>query len=511
MRFWVRLITIVVMVLMAAGFVMAQDDSTEDAAADLPDLPLSSNYTYTIVAGDRLDELAALFDVRLECLRAVNDITSSDADIIQPGDELLIDLSCPAYDGTLDVLFPRTNVPASSETTSNSSTSSTTTSSNGLSPNAGTTYIVQAGDTLDTIGQALDVSVISLRVANELEANSRIFPGDVLIIPDDAVPYGVTPPTPSDNSAIGGGQGGGLVDGEIYVVQPRDTLDTIAQEFDISVVQLRRDNNLEDSSVILPGLQLIIAGEDNRTPYGQFPPTIAVVGSEDGQGGGVDGEIYVVQPRDTFDTIAQAFDISVVQLRNDNGFMDSSVLMPGQQLIIASEDNRTPYGQFPPLGDPLGAGGDGQGGGVDGEIYVIQPRDTLDTIAQEFNVSVIQLQQINQLENSRILPGQQLVIPLEENRVPYGQYPATIDPIGAEGGGQGGGIDALAVVVLQPRQTIDGIAQEYDVSNACIIEANNITNTRNIRPGTQLVIPTGCPPYGGASPSGTSESDGASG
>ncbi|MEQ8677071.1 MAG: LysM peptidoglycan-binding domain-containing protein [Aggregatilineales bacterium] len=504
MRFWVRLLSIMLVLLMAAGFVMAQDDSTEDEAADLPDLPLVSDYTYIIESGDRLDELAARFDVRLECLRAVNELTSSDSDIIQPGDELLIDLDCPAYDGDLEVRFPRTSAPTGTTATTASSESSSSTGTQ--SPNAGTTYVVQARDTLDTIGQALDVSVVSLRRANDLEGNSRIFPGDVLSIPDDAVRYGITPPSPLGD--VGGGQGGGGVDGEIYVVQPRDTLDTIAQAFDISVVQLRRDNNLEDSSVILPGLQLVIAEEDNRTPYGQFPPTIAPIGAEGGgQGGGVDGDIYVVQPRDTFDTIAQEFDISVVQLRNDNGFMDSSVLMPGQQLIVASEENRTPYGQFPPLGDPLGAEGGGQGGGVDGDIYVIQPRDTLDTIAQEYNVSVIQLQQINLLENSVILPGQQLVIPFEEDRVPYGQFPAIIDPLGGEGGGQGGGADGIAVVVLQPRQTIDGIAQEYNVSNACIIEGNNITNTRNIRPGTQLVIPNGCPPYGGASPSGTSESD----
>ncbi len=492
MRNWVRLLTLVLMLTLTASLAFAQDGDDEAVpTGEVPDLPLTANYTYTIVAGDTLDELAALFDVQLSCLRDTNDITA--LTIIQPDDELLIDLDCPNYSGILSVDFPRDTVFNTTTTPGQDDSDA--------GQGGGGSYVVQAGDTLDTIAQAFDVSVVSLQRLNELE-NSRIDPGQLLVIPDDGYTYGQFPPTIEPLTGDGSGQGGGVA-GEIYVVQRNDTFDTIAQEFDISVVQLRRDNGFENSSVILPGQQLIVAEEDNRTPYGQFPPTIEpLTGDGSGQGGGVAGEIYVVQRNDTFDTIAQAFDISVVQLRRDNGFENSSVILPGQQLIVAEEDNRTPYGQFPPTIEPVG--GDGQGGGIDGEIYVVQPQDTLDTIAQEFEVSVIQLQQINELSNSIILPGLQLVIPFEEDRVPYGQFPATIPA----GDGQGGGVDGIAVVVIQPQGTIDAIAQEYNVSTTCIIEANGIANTRNVRPGTEIVVPTGCPPYGGVtSPSGTSESE----
>ena len=468
---------IIALVLISTTFVSAQDDEGEgESATELPTLPLTSNYVYVVQTGDTLDEIAAVFDIRLDCVREVNDIGTTDSDgIIRAGDEILMDIDCPAYDGQLTVEFPRDDAP-------------------GRTGEDGT-YVVQPGDTLDTIGQALNMSVVEIRLINDLPDTYVLSAGEVLTIPaeGDRTPYGEFPAIVDPDQ--GGGLAEGFEDADFYVIQPLDTIDTIAQAFEMSAVQLMLINELDEFDPIYPGTQLIIPAEEDRVPYGQFP---AIVDPDVGGGlpdGFEDADFYVVQPLDTLDTIAQAFEMSVVQLRLINDIGQYDPIYPGTQLIIPAEEDRTPYGQFPAIVDP------DQGGGLpegfeDADFYVVQPQDTLDTIGQELNMSVVQLRQINELGRYEpIYPGMQLIIPAEADRVGYGLFPAIIDPDQEAGGGVGGGFDG-EIVVLQPFGTIDGIAQDLNISTRCILEFNNITNTRTVQPGTQIFIPTSCPPYG---------------
>src|SRR5690606_3320344 len=103
-------------------------------------LPLSSDVTHTVQPREYLDLIAAAFDVQLACLVETNGLRASD--ILEIGQQLTISMDCPAYDGTLEVSSPRLDSP-------------------GRDGSDGT-YAVQVGDTLDTIGQALNISVQSL-------------------------------------------------------------------------------------------------------------------------------------------------------------------------------------------------------------------------------------------------------------------------------------------------------------------------------------------------------------
>ena len=458
---------IIALVLISITFVSAQDDEGE-SATELPELPLTSDYVYVVQTGDTLDEIAAVFDIRLACIREVNDIGTTDSDgIIRAGDEILMDTDCPAYDGQLTVEFPRDNAP-------------------GRTGDDGT-YVVQPGDTLDTIGQALNMSVVEIRLLNDLPDTYVLMSGEVLTIPAEGnrTPYGQFP------AIVDPDQGGGLPDGfedaDFYVVQRGDTLDTIAQAFEMSMVQLMLINELDEFDPIYPGNQLIIPAEDNRTPYGQFP---AIVDPD--QGGGLpdgfeDADFYVVQRGDTLDTIAQSFEMSVVELRLINDIGQYEAIYPGTQLIIPAEGNRTPYGQFPAIVDP------DQGGGLpdgleDADFYVIQPLDTIDTIAQEFEMSAVQLMLINDLDEfDPIYPGTQLIIPAEADRVPYGQFPAIVDP--DQGGGLPDGFEDADFYVVQRGDTLDTIAQSFEMSVVELRLINDIGQYDAIYPGNQLIIP----------------------
>lgn len=216
--------------------------------------------SHTVVRGDSLDKIGAIYDVQAACLGTANELAPGA--ILEPGQVLTIDYSCPRYDGVDFVLNPR-------EVNANI-TESLGQGGGGGAADAG--YLVERGDTLDTIGQALNVSVVAIQVANELAPGAIIQPGQSLIIPADAPPYGQFPaltvpndPASPDNSL---GQGGGSTDlsegDTTYVVQPRETLDGIAARFDVATVCLSSENNLANASQIYPGQVLTIKASCER-------------------------------------------------------------------------------------------------------------------------------------------------------------------------------------------------------------------------------------------------------
>jgi spore germination protein len=99
-------------------------------------------------------------------------------------------------------------------------------------------------------------------------------------------------------------------------------------------------------------------------------------------------DIYVVQPGDTIDTIANSYGVSVDKLIQDNELTDPDQLVPGETIVIV----------YP------------------SQTYTVQEGDTLETIAASYNVSITELLRNNPAitENSSIYPGE--VITISYNR-----------------------------------------------------------------------------------------------
>lgn len=141
--------------------------------------------------------------------------------------------------------------------------------------------------------------------------------------------------------------------------------------------------------------------------------------------------IYVVKPGDTLTQIAAFYKVSEASIIAANGLPNPTQLLPGQSLIIPTED----------------------------VIYVVKTGDTLWRIAQSYGTTIQNIVQANQIANpNNIYPGLNLYIPATRYEVRYGE-------------------------------TLWQIAQRFGVSLQTLLKVNNIQNPNVVYSGTVLVIP----------------------
>ena len=108
-------------------------------------------------------------------------------------------------------------------------------------PAGGTTYIVQSGDRLFSIGRMFNVDPYAIAQTNNIHAPFIIYPGQKLTIPGSG---GVTP---------GPGPGN-----QTYTVQPGDNLFRIALRFGRPMQTIAAANNIPNAGLIFVGQVLII-------------------------------------------------------------------------------------------------------------------------------------------------------------------------------------------------------------------------------------------------------------
>lgn len=165
--------------------------------------------------------------------------------------------------------------------------------------------------------------------------------------------------------------------GQIYYVQPGDSLYSIAARYGTSISQLQNANNLGSAS-IYPGQVLQIqSGATGSAASG--------------------GASYTVKPGDSLYLIAKKLGVTVDSLKQANR-LNTDSLNVGQVLVVS-------------------------GAAANGSVstYQVQNGDTLYLIAKKMGLSVDSLIQTNGLgNNSNIYPGQVLKLPQKASGSSYG-------------------------------------------------------------------------------------------
>lgn len=181
---------------------------------------------------------------------------------------------------------------------------------------------------------------------------------------------------------------------------------------------------------------------------------------------------YYVQDGDTISSVAAKFNVDTETVRRLNYLLDDNIFV-GQILQMPFQEGITAEGAPTATPEPF--------------RYEVVAGDSLGGIAIQFGVSTVAIMEANNMSDPNSLyVGQQLAIPGYLSSPNSGTTTSSDASIPADSQSTTG--EAVNHIV-QPGDTLYGIAQAYGVEAAAIINANNIANGNQLRAGQQLVIP----------------------
>lgn len=124
-------------------------------------------------------------------------------------------------------------------------------------------YVVQEGDYISTIAEKYGIlDVLSILVLNDMDYNTILYPGDVILIPDPNYATPTPTPIPSDLEP------GSIIE---YEILPGDTIQSIAIKFNSTEDAIIEENELDDPELIYPG-QILDIPINIATPVPTFTP-----------------------------------------------------------------------------------------------------------------------------------------------------------------------------------------------------------------------------------------------
>ena len=258
---------------------------------------------------------------------------------------------------------------------------------------------------------------------------------------------------------------------QYYTVQSGDYLMGIAAKLDVRLSDLLAANNLTVTSLIYPGMQLVVPGAAAATP--SAPVT----------------QYYTVARGDYLTGIAVKLSVKLSALLEANGLTIQSVILPGQRLVV-------PAGGSLPSAPSSSSSSSGSGASPAAVSTAAQPLqytvvagDYLSCISLKLKVKLADLLTLNRLTTtSLIYPGMHLQVP------PGGVLPAA--PASSSGGSTAGGSSGSVssdglIYVVRSGDSLSRIAGITKVSLHDLLEVNHLTVSSLILPGQRLAIPAG--------------------
>ena len=255
-----------------------------------------SNNTYTVKKGDSLYSIAKKYNISVEELKAANNLSSN---LLTIGQVLVI----PEVE---------------------------------KQPEDYTIYTVKKGDTLYGIANKYNTTVDKIIEYNNLPS-TVLTAGQQILIPN----------VYTENNQY-----------DTYIVEKGDSLYKIANEFNTTVAELMKINNLS-SNLLSIGQKLLIPKKETSNEFE-----------------------YVVKAGDNLYSIANRYNTTVDEIKKLNN-LSSNLLSIGQILKLPTQENNT---------------------------YIVKSGDNLYSIANKYNTTVDEIKKKNNLTSNLLTIGQILII-----------------------------------------------------------------------------------------------------
>ena len=270
----------------------------------------------------------------------------------------------------------------------------------------------------------------------------------------------------------------------LHTVTPGESLTSIAASDGLSISQLAAANGLSPTAQLVTGAGIQIppqlaGGTASSSPA---PATSGASSAAPSFPGGS----YVVQPGDTLSGIAAREGMSVAQVASVNGLDPTAPLLSGSVLSFSGGGGSGSA--------PAPSSGSAAGGGS----YVVQPGDTLTGIAARAGMSVDQLASANGLDPmGTLLSGSVLQLsgggggPSQaQSSTMTGDGDADGDDPGSTAGSSATSTTSGSYVV-QPGDTLSGIAANAGMSVSQLAAANGLNPIAPLLSGSVLSVPAG--------------------
>jgi len=366
--------------------------------------------TYVVRRGDTLSRIASRYGTSIAELQRLNSISGSRIYVGQ-----------------------RLRLSESNEATIASTTSSTPTA----------TYTVRPGDTLSEIAERHGMGLSVLRRLNRM-SGSRIYVGQTLnVYSTETETIASTSSTNKDSASQ-------------HIVRRGDSLAVIANRYGVTVSEIRDLNNIK-GSMIYPGQKLTLRTDSIDTPAPEAETVASTAPASVEEKEETITREYVVKSGDNLTDIASLYGMTVTELRNMNGIRGSRIYV-GQKLLVL-DGNTTQFSAESEYAE------DTQSNPME---YVVRRGDTLNGIAQRYQMTLTELRRANGLTGSTIYPGQRLLVggTAAETHKDGGTRPATY--------------------VVRRGDNLYVIARKFGLTIAELTKWNGMRSTDTLYPGTKL-------------------------
>lgn len=187
-------------------------------------------------------------------------------------------------------------------------------------------HIVQAGQSLWAIAIAYQVTIKDLEIWNNISRNNKLQIGQRLLIPGPNT-KGYATPTPVGMIQVSTPDPDGKI---VHTVQSYQTLTTIANAYRVKVDTILALNGIQIDWPLQIGQKLVIQPSKitpSPTPRPLTPLEKLTPAS--------DGKYYhIIQSGETLAWVADLYEVWLYDLMSWNGLNETSILHPGQKLLL---------------------------------------------------------------------------------------------------------------------------------------------------------------------------------